>query len=207
LLNFNTIDNNNIDNNDNSNSNATISPSKLKKIYSKTEELTSRKGDSVSAMNMKNGKFGNDNDEEDDESEIAISTEQFKERINVIYTNISNYLFKEKTNIRVLFKDDIYSHKVKNDEYEAINLQKVCELFNMLEIINDTVDIYCIYSDLKYNEDYETVDVVKFEKRLERYISSHKNKENDHPNNSAFKSEKEDEDENDRTINSNDVRS
>ena len=176
------------------------------KVYSKTEDL-SKKGDASSAMH--NGKFNiNGTKGEEEESEVAISTEEFKEKIKNIYKSFADCLNKQKTSIRELFQNDIYVHKIKesNDEYEAINLQKVCELLSSLDILNDTVDIYCLFSDLKYSEDYETIDVVKFEKRIERYLVSisHRSGQKDQ---SIFKSELGDDDNpSEKTINSNDLK-
>lgn len=177
--------------------------SKMKeRVYAKSEEA-SNKDDANSAM--QNGKFNNKIDEED-ESEVAISTQQFKQKINNIYKLLVQIIVREKTNIREIFQADIYLHKIKNEEYEAINLQRICEVLNNMDIISDTVDIYCLYSDLKYNEDYETIDVVKFEKRIDKYMAMY-NKMIESEQESAFRSERgHEEDNDDRTLHTIDLK-
>jgi len=179
--------------------------SKMKeRVYAKSEEA-SNKDDANSAM--QNGKFNNKIDEEDEsESEVTISTRQFKQKIKNIYKLLVQIIVREKTNIREIFQGDIYLHKIKNEEYEAINLQRICEVLNYRDIISDTVDIYCLYSDLKYNEDYETIDVVKFEKRIDKYMAMY-NKMIESEQESAFRSERgHEEDNDDRTLHTIDLK-
>jgi hypothetical protein len=72
--------------------------------------------------------------------------------------------------VREFFKDFISTHTIPTGEkYDAITLKDFIQILQQIGINLDTIDIYCIFSKLKYSDDYETIDVSKLLEEMLNY--------------------------------------
>ncbi len=114
--------------------------------------------------------------ENEEESEIVITQEEFNEKINRFYSKLSVYLQSKNITIRDLFRGKIYkvdefekSEVFKNIKDEAVELQTfLYELKNIgLDLSN--LDVYCIFTKLKIIDDYEAISIQTLESELSKY--------------------------------------
>jgi Ca2+-binding EF-hand superfamily protein len=108
-----------------------------------------------------------DNNEivENDEGEVVITIEQFNEKIDKILSKLAEYLLNSKQKVRECFKDVI----TNGDSYEAIQLKDFIQIIQKIGIKLDTIDIYCIFTKLKYTDDQEIIDLAKLLEEMFNY--------------------------------------
>jgi len=113
----------------------------------------------------------------DDESEIEITVEQFQQKVELILVRIAEFLITKNININQLFNNKIYHHEIsKTVSYEAIPLKDFIMILKQINIKMDMTDIYCIYTKLKYSDDYETIDLKKLINEMNNYGLADKDK-------------------------------
>jgi len=110
-------------------------------------------------------------EDENDDNNVVISEETFKKKSNSIITKMADY-FNNLQNmnhatleeiIRNHYGNNIEIHKInENEQYEAVSLRYfLSDLSDKIGASIETVDIYCIYTRLKYSDDFETIDFNK----------------------------------------------
>jgi len=101
-------------------------------------------------------------DPEEEEEEVVITIEQFNERVDKILSKLAEFLLSNKKTVKEFFCNYISIHNVTTyDYYDAIPLKDFIQVLQNIGIRLDTIDIYCIFTKLKYNDDFETIDVSK----------------------------------------------
>jgi len=101
---------------------------------------------------------------------IEITTEQLSQKAELIIIKIADHLFSQKLTVRRLFKSIIFSHQVNSEEfYEAIPLKNFLDVLKQINFKYDLTDVYCIFTKLKYNDEYETIDLNKLIDEMENY--------------------------------------
>lgn len=99
---------------------------------------------------------------DEDDEEIVITFEQFNERVDKILSKLAEYLLSNKKTVKEFFCNYISIHNVTAyDYYDAITLRDFVQILRTIGISLDTIDTYCIFTKLKHNDDYETIDVSK----------------------------------------------
>jgi len=118
--------------------------------------------------------------ENDDENEIEITVEQFKQKVEFILVRLANFLVSQKMSINQLFNSHIYHHEIsKTENYEAIPLKVFITILSSIKIKMDMTDIYCVYTKLKYSDDFETIDLKKLIAEMNILRSSQLNDDED----------------------------
>lgn len=121
-----------------------------------------------SELSKKQSEKSSDNEEE--ESEIVITSEQFKSKLKKIFTQLNEYLKYNKVEIRELFGTQIFRPTFDDPPMEcnedAIFLKPFIDMLKTIEISLDTVDIYCVYTRLKIVENSEAISINQLEKEL-----------------------------------------
>lgn len=111
-----------------------------------------------------------DNLQENEDDEVVITIDQFNQKVDKILSKIAEHLYNSKKTVREYFAQFITVHNVtKTEHYEAIALKDFIQLVQAMKIILDTIDIYCIFTKLKYNDDFETIDVAKLKEEMINY--------------------------------------
>jgi len=120
-----------------------------------------------------------------DESEVVISQDTFEKKVEMILGKMAEYFFYNKKNknknnknsvetiIRNHYGPSVSKHQVSDDEsYDAIPLGYfVKDLSDNIGIKVDTIDIYCIFTKLKYSENYETIDIDKVIEAMKQFFT------------------------------------
>jgi len=119
--------------------------------------------------------------EGDDESEVVISQDTFEKKTEVILGKMAEFFFykNNKNNqkktvdqiVRTHYGSAVTKHEVSDTEsYEAIPLGHfVKDLADKMEVKVDTLDIYCIFTKLKYSENFETIDLNRIITEMKQY--------------------------------------
>jgi len=107
----------------------------------------------------------------EEESEIVITSEQFKLKLKKIFGQLNNYLKQNSTNVREFFNSQIF-HPTFDDppmecNEDAIFLKPLIDMLKSINIDLDTVDIYCVYTRLKIVENSEAISINILEKELD----------------------------------------
>jgi len=103
-----------------------------------------------------------DGDDDEEEEEVVITFEQFNERVDRILSKLAEYLLSNKKTVKEFFCNNISIHNVTAyDYYDAITLRDFVQILQNIGVSLDTIDTYCIFTKLKHNDDYETIDVSK----------------------------------------------
>jgi hypothetical protein len=111
--------------------------------------------------------------DENEESAIEITTEQYLKKVKNVIKKIANVLKLKKRKIEDLFSELVLP-EVK--EYKAIELIKLVEILNEdFNIILDSIDIFCLYTKLKPDvdsseESEEYVDYNKLLKEVQDFM-------------------------------------
>jgi hypothetical protein len=106
---------------------------------------------------------------ENDEGEVVITIEQFNEKIDKLLSKLAEYLLNSKLKVRECFKDVITRENINNESYDAVQLKDFIHIIQTIGIKLDTIDIYCIFTKLKYSDDYETIDLAKLLEEMFNY--------------------------------------
>jgi hypothetical protein len=106
---------------------------------------------------------------ENDDGEVVITIEQFNEKVDKILSKLAEYLLNSRQKVNDCFKKVICMENVNNESYEAIQLKDFIQIIQSIGIKLDTIDIYCIFTKLKYNDDYETIDLAKLKEEMFNY--------------------------------------
>lgn len=133
-------------------------------MINSTDKMINLENNDIKKDNEKNllEKPENPVAEEDEEEEVVITIEQFNERVDKILSKLAEFLISNKKTVKEFFCNYISIHNVTAyDCYDAITLKDFIMILQGLGVNLDTIDIYCIFTKLKYNDDYETIDVSK----------------------------------------------
>jgi len=107
---------------------------------------------------------------EADGPEIEITKEQFSQRVDVILLKIADFLISKKSTVKQLLHSKIYYHEVKDkDFYEAVLLKDFLDILSISGIKLDLTDIYCIFTKLKFSDEYETIDLQKLIDEMQNF--------------------------------------
>ena len=105
-------------------------------------------------------------DNENDESAIEITTEEYLKKVESIVKKIVHVLLANNTRLEDYFEEFINKEIT---DFKALDLVKLVGVLNdEFNIILDSVDIYCLYTKLKHVEDQETEisdEIVDYDKR------------------------------------------
>jgi hypothetical protein len=122
--------------------------------------LNSTDKQSLQENNKKKSEAEKEAEEEDEE--VVITFEQFNERVDRILSKLAEYLLSNKKTVKEFFCNFISIHKITAyDYYDAITLRDFVQILQTIGVSLDTIDTYCIFTKLKHNEDYETINVSK----------------------------------------------
>jgi hypothetical protein len=115
-------------------------------------------------------------DEEQEQSEIIITAEQFTEKVNKFLYLIDDYLKKNNITIRDLFKGKIFKIKevetgevFRRCEDEAVELKTFLTVVKDCDIMLGNLDVYCIFTKLKIVDDYEAISFTILEEDLKNF--------------------------------------
>jgi hypothetical protein len=123
----------------------------LFKVLKESEELLTNQedGDEDEDEEIEDGQTN-----ENDESAIEITTEEYLKKVESIVKKIVHVLMANNTRLEDYFEEFI-NQDIK--EFKALDLVKLVGILNdEFNIILDSVDIYCLYTKLKHVEDEET---------------------------------------------------
>lgn len=127
---------------------------------------TSLGGDAITEKSFEENEEGNS----DEESEIVITSEQFRLKLKIIFTKLNEYLKKNKLTIREFLKGYIFRPNFEDPPIEcnedAIFLNSFVELLKTVNINMDTIDMYCVYTRLKIVDNSEAISVNYLEYEL-----------------------------------------
>ena len=101
-----------------------------------------------------------------DESGIEITTEEYLKIVEGILVELTNKLYQKRLTLEALFKPYVthIENKEKKSKVSILDLKYVVNiLHDELEINLDSVDIYCLFTKFKVDEN-ETEEVIDFEK-------------------------------------------
>ena len=115
-----------------------------------------------------------------DESEVVISQDTFEKKVEIILGKMAEFFFyKNKSSskktveqiVRSHYGNNVAKHQVSDEEsYDAIPLGHfVKDLAENIGVKVDTLDIYCIFTKLKYSENYETIDIDKIIQEMKQF--------------------------------------
>ncbi len=109
----------------------------------------------------------------EEESEIVITQEEFNEKINRFFLKLSSYLKSKNISIRDLFRGKIYkvnefekSDQFKNIKEEAVELQTFLFEIKNIGLDLSNLDVYCIFTKLKIIDDYEAISIQTLESEI-----------------------------------------
>jgi len=130
------------------------------------ENQTSVGGDTITEKSFEDNEEANS----DEESEIVITSEQFRLKLKTIFTKLNDYLKKNKLPIREFLKGYIFRPTFEDPPIEcnedAIFLNSFVELLKTVNINMDTIDMYCVYTRLKIVDNSEAISVNYLEYEL-----------------------------------------
>jgi hypothetical protein len=106
--------------------------------------------------------------------------EQFNEKVDKILLSFAEYLLNKKHKVREVFKNAIRT-EILEDEIELIPLKEFINILQHAGIDLDTIDIYCIFTKLKYNDDHEAIDLSKLLDEMCNYGIFEESKEEEKP--------------------------
>ena len=136
---------------------------------------------------------------EEEESEIVITSDQFKFKLKTIFSQLNEYLKINKTTVREFFHAQIFRPTFDDPSTEfnedAIFLKPFIDMLKSINISLDTVDIYCVYTRLKIVENSEAISINHLENELNNLENGNEimdslssNLNNNHGNDSNDKS-------------------
>lgn len=109
-------------------------------------------------------------EQKEDDDEVVITMDQFNEKVDKITSKIAEYLIKQRTTVKELFQDAITMHSInENETYEAVPLNSFLGILQKIQIVIDTLDIYCIFTKLKCSDDQELIDLAKLHEEMLNY--------------------------------------
>lgn len=111
-----------------------------------------------------------------DESGIEITTEEYLKIVEGILIELTNKLYQKRLTLEELFKEfvSVVENKEKKSKNKILDLKYLVNiLHDELEINLDSVDIYCLFTKFKVdeNETEEVIDFVKFQAEINQMIS------------------------------------
>ncbi len=106
---------------------------------------------------------------ENEDGEVVITIEQFNEKVDKILSKLAEYLLNTKQKVRECFRGVITRMSINNESYEGIQLKDFIQIIQKIGIKLDTIDIYCIFTKLKYTDDQETIDISKLLEEMFNY--------------------------------------
>jgi len=124
------------------------------------------------AKHNPNGESGEDNphshqqQNDSDESGIEITTEEYLKIVEGILIDMTNKLYQKRLNFEEIFKPYVtqIENKDKKTKFNILELKYFVNiLHDELELNLDSVDIYCIFTKFKVDEN-ETEEIIDFEK-------------------------------------------
>ena len=141
--------------------------------------------------------FLNNNSMNDDNSYIEITNEEYNEKIALVMNSISSEILKKSNNNSQDYINQVFNKYVISDDdgHQIIELSKlVDEIKNSLFIELNQIEIFCLYSKFKINEDKitntsELIDYESFKNEILSY-ENQQIKENNTPNELILNSDK-----------------
>ena len=141
--------------------------------------------------------FLNNNSMNDDNSYIEITNEEYNEKIALVMNSISSEILKKSNNNAQDYINQVFNKYVISDDdgHQIIELSKlVDEIKNSLFIELNQIEIFCLYSKFKINEDKitntsELIDYESFKNEILSY-ENQQIKENNTPNELILNSDK-----------------
>lgn len=107
---------------------------------------------------------------EEDDEEVVLTMKEFDQKVDRILSKLADILLQNKSTVRNFFKSVMAIHSVNRDEtYEAIPLVELINSVKDKGLTVDTIDIYCIYTKLKYSDEFEMIDVNKLIEEMLNY--------------------------------------
>jgi hypothetical protein len=110
----------------------------------------------------------NNNNEQEDEEEVVITIEQFNEKVDKILSSFAEHLLSSKSKVKDVFRD-VINNQLTEDPIEAILLKDFINILQKAGINLDTIDIYCIFTKLKFSDDFEAIDLNKLIEEMCNY--------------------------------------
>jgi hypothetical protein len=107
---------------------------------------------------------------EEDDEEVVLTMKEFDQKVDRMISKLADVLLENKSTVRSFFKSVIAIHSVNREEtYEAIPLVELINAVRDRGLSVDTIDIYCIYTKLKYSDEFEMIDVNKLVEEMLNY--------------------------------------
>ena len=107
---------------------------------------------------------------EEDDEEVVLTMKEFDQKVDRILSKLADILLQNKSTVRNFFKSVMAIHSVNREEtYEAIPLVELINSIKDRGLTVDTIDIYCIYTKLKYSDEFEMIDVNKLIEEMLNY--------------------------------------
>ena len=104
-----------------------------------------------------------ENTEESDSqsnSEVVITNEEYNEKAENVLSKIAELLQSKGKSVKEQFKEIIFQHEIsETEEYESIPLHYLLKELETQGILLDSIGIYCLYTKLKYSDEYEAINV------------------------------------------------
>jgi hypothetical protein len=82
---------------------------------------------------------------------------------------LAEYLLNSNQKVRDVFRDVITIQMIMDENFEAIPLKDFISILQQINITLDTIDIYCIFTKLKYSDEYEAIDLNKLIEEMFNY--------------------------------------
>jgi len=107
---------------------------------------------------------------EEDDEEVVLTMKEFDQKVDRILSKLADILLQNKSTVRNFFKSVMAIHSVNREEtYEVIPLVELINIVKDRGLTVDTIDIYCIYTKLKYSDEFEMIDVNKLIEEMLNY--------------------------------------
>ena len=138
------------------------------------EEMEENQNENNKKIKQKKIKNPEDSDEENphlpandsDESGIEITTEEYLKIVEGILIELTNKMYQKNLTVEEIFKPyiTVIENKEKKTKFNILDLKYLVNiLHDELEINLDSVDIYCLFTKFKLEEN-ETEEIIDFDK-------------------------------------------
>jgi hypothetical protein len=89
--------------------------------------------------------------------------------VDKILSTLAEYFLNTKKKVREVFREHITTHTIMDENFEVIPLKEFINTLSTVKIVLDTIDIYCIFTKLKYSDEYEAIDLNKLIEEMCNY--------------------------------------
>jgi len=108
--------------------------------------------------------------DQEEEGEIEISISELNVRVEKVIKQLAEYMKTNKKSIKDLFGNSMFNHEIdEKNSYVGVTFEDFLSTLEALGILIDTIDQYCVFLRLNFNQEIETISVKKLMEELSVY--------------------------------------